>query len=279
MVPGGSSPRVRGKRREGPDLAAAVRLIPARAGKTARAQNLLATRRAHPRACGENGAKVRIWPPPFGSSPRVRGKPRPRLQVAGEPGLIPARAGKTAWPHPGRGPAWAHPRACGENSCAHARARAPDGSSPRVRGKPVVLQARAGRRGLIPARAGKTARGAGRPGRGRAHPRACGENCWWEVREMKILGSSPRVRGKQLSYCRFENPIGLIPARAGKTRTGPWIARCWRAHPRACGENLGRQKRTISCGGSSPRVRGKPRQYRGVRCRSRLIPARAGKTR
>ena len=70
--------------------------------------------------------------------------------------LIPARAGKTAllwrWGWSGR----AHPRACGENPHGPAFHVGPAGSSPRVRGKPVISASRFAPAGLIPARAGKT---------------------------------------------------------------------------------------------------------------------------
>ena len=71
-------------------------------------------------------------------------------------------------------------------------------------------------------------------------------------------GSSPRVRGKLPRRAGQRTQVGLIPARAGKTRSAHRHASGRRAHPRACGENQGRG-----------RVRPHPMG---------LIPARAGKT-
>ncbi|EFW09852.1 hypothetical protein HMPREF9005_1176 [Actinomyces sp. oral taxon 178 str. F0338] len=51
------------------------RLIPARAGKTSSGASSWGARRAHPRACGENGTALTAAINPTGSSPRVRGKP------------------------------------------------------------------------------------------------------------------------------------------------------------------------------------------------------------
>ena len=132
---GGSSPRVRGKHESVGSLGRVSRLIPARAGKTRRGGGRARCTAAHPRACGENRARLARAPAQVGSSPRVRGKPGrgggPVLRV----GLIPARAGKTSTRWGARCPQRAHPRACGENIQGVADALKAVGSSPRVRGK------------------------------------------------------------------------------------------------------------------------------------------------
>ena len=239
----GSSPRVRGKLREGDHAGLPARLIPARAGKTSRSRCGPRSTGAHPRACGENGLDE--WPgaPAEGSSPRVRGKLFVGALDQFGLRLIPARAGKTPCPPSPTRPPAAHPRACGENveeigypvPCA--------GSSPRVRGKPAPGRARRDMEGLIPARAGKTSRSVRGCGSGRAHPRACGENVADLEEETSPDGSSPRVRGKPEQVARQRAHPGLIPARAGKTpgRTGRGPAGT--AHPRACGENYKRPSR------------------------------------
>ena len=154
----GSSPRMRGK----PtfltlDLPAA-RLIPAHAGKTPSRFLSSASKRAHPRACGENSD------PPFstlwikGSSPRMRGKHAGGVTAEGGLGLIPAHAGKTCGPAAGWSGAGAHPRACGENAESNLALAQLEGSSPRMRGKPSRVATRSLRDRLIPAHAGKTAK-------------------------------------------------------------------------------------------------------------------------
>ena len=56
--PGGSSPRMRGKRSRGLLMMGVPGLIPAHAGKTGRKSHPPAASTAHPRACGENNNGV-----------------------------------------------------------------------------------------------------------------------------------------------------------------------------------------------------------------------------
>ena len=112
----------------------------------------------------------------MGSSPRVRGKRRGDGREQYRVRLIPARAGKTGEEAVDVCEVRAHPRACGENRTIVAWRLPAAGSSPRVRGKRAVSRGRAWHRGLIPARAGKTAALGSVCGFAWAHPRACGEN-------------------------------------------------------------------------------------------------------
>ena len=215
---GGSSPRVRGKRRVGRGVRLATGLIPARAGKTVMASMTHAAPGAHPRACGENVQGRYSLRLQRGSSPRVRGKPVGDAGREVRERLIPARAGKTRSIIRGPEHRRAHPRACGENHEKKIPDALAEGSSPRVRGKHSLDRRIRCSRGLIPARAGKTPP-PGVPASPRAaHPRACGENelCMW--RRDRLIGSSPRVRGKRPRPRAVLLLVGLIPARAGKTR-------------------------------------------------------------
>ena len=274
----GSSPRVRGKHLQVDAHQRVRRLIPARAGKTYAAPSGVFIATAHPRACGENPA----WPstphPRGGSSPRVRGKRDLDETVGEDTGLIPARAGKTCGAGGGRGVAWAHPRACGENRVHIDPSGDPWGSSPRVRGKRPPPPPGPPPPGLIPARAGKTLVTIHGPAPQTAHPRACGENRRGWSRRSTGGGSSPRVRGKRLAVDLLVLRPGLIPARAGKTPALGYLASGSRAHPRACGENRQGAPELRGAEGSSPRVRGKRRPAERFRLRAGLIPARAGKT-
>ena len=153
----GSSPRMRGKRRHSEQRRIPRRLIPAHAGKTLACDRGRSTRRAHPRACGENELILGNVSCPVGSSPRMRGK-RGYSQSAL------ARA-------------MAHPRACGENLARPGHVSRKSGSSPRMRGKHHIEVDIVGSVRLIPAHAGKTSRTAEAWSPNRAHPRACGENC------------------------------------------------------------------------------------------------------
>ena len=274
----GSSPRVRGKRRQRRRGRSVLGLIPARAGKTRSCAPSTTPRTAHPRACGENRlrgfSRVRAW----GSSPRVRGKPVDANACLSACRLIPARAGKTdVCDMPNCRPR-AHPRACGENAVVREFGEAARGSSPRVRGKRRCPRVRRGGARLIPARAGKTDGDLDFLTGHWAHPRACGENEEIRGRLLAVEGSSPRVRGKPRRSGLRRRLSRLIPARAGKTNGRTAAARSEPAHPRACGENVGVHFCVHFCSGSSPRVRGKHRRHSSSVGEPGLIPARAGKT-
>ena len=71
----GSSPLTRGKLQAASDVSAAIRLIPAHAGKTGAGDNLTGISQAHPRSRGENRRFRRSYVMGFGSSPLTRGKP------------------------------------------------------------------------------------------------------------------------------------------------------------------------------------------------------------
>ena len=254
----GSSPRVRGKLVPGPAKGSRTGLIPARAGKTVLLRPNRSGSGAHPRACGENALGFDEGGGHEGSSPRVRGKQRNHVTRDGGRRLIPARAGKTFHSCRRNGHAWAHPRACGENSARELPWFGSVGSSPRVRGKQPPLDVREPAGRLIPARAGKTILLFLSVSAAAAHPRACGENSIWVFLTGFLAGSSPRVRGKRADRCAGQPRVGLIPARAGKTGRRPRPRRAWSAHPRACGENSIGAGLSQSSHGSSPRVRGKP---------------------
>ena len=53
-----------------------------------------------------------------------------------------------------------------------------------------------------------------------------------------MVGSSPRMRGKQVIYLVDQYSPRLIPAHAGKTGIPSTLMLASPAHPRACGENV-----------------------------------------
>ena len=73
-------------------------------------------------------------------------------------------------------------------------------------------------------------------------------------------------------------PNGLIPACTGKTLSRRTAQRASSAHPRMCGENQGLTWQQRPTAGSSPHVRGKPRDGTRVDHLGGLIPACTGKT-
>ena len=192
--------------------------------------------------------------------------------------LIPAHAGKTQRARDLPSWARAHPRSCGENAKGAGSALLGAGSSPLMRGKPRLVEVTENRDGLIPAHAGKTPPSGPCRARARAHPRSCGENTIQGATSCGYTGSSPLMRGKQISEKHELCARGLIPAHAGKTDTEAAAEVLKRAHPRSCGENNDLLLGLHTDPGSSPLMRGKPvEEVRHVYCGG-LIPAHAGKT-
>ena len=167
---------MRGKHYRSPTYSPRGGLIPAHAGKTRYQINERTPRGAHPRACGENSRAVASASRAPGSSPRMRGKQLLSCSMSVNTGLIPAHAGKTAFFLGEFNGCWAHPRACGENFVEVGKDWADVGSSPRMRGKPLIPLSSLSHTGLIPAHAGKTSWSRSRQAHRPAHPRACGEN-------------------------------------------------------------------------------------------------------
>ena len=111
----GSSPLVRGKRKNLVNGGASFRIIPACAGQTYRFLVPLGPNTDHPRLCGANLREATACALPVGSSPLVRGKPVRRPGAHSTQRIIPACAGQTPR---GLGRLWVfpdHPRLCGAN--------------------------------------------------------------------------------------------------------------------------------------------------------------------
>ena len=274
----GSSPLTRGKLRVQQGVDAAVRLIPAHAGKTRQGRESVGNPKAHPRSRGENTVSARSPALATGSSPLTRGKPpwcRPGPRGRG---LIPAHAGKTSAGRSRPGPPWAHPRSRGENRGPADPRRPGGGSSPLTRGKQQRRYVFKRLERLIPAHAGKTQCPWLRQSRVGAHPRSRGENAPGETYEGAVTGSSPLTRGKQGTRCARHVSPGLIPAHAGKTLATPRNAQRQPAHPRSRGENRNVVGAVFARLGSSPLTRGKLEIPVQLVVGCGLIPAHAGKT-
>ena len=193
-----------------------------------------------------------------GTSPRTRGKLI--NQTTEEPLIrnIPAHAGKTG----GSGDTCCgcseHPRARGENSDWGSIPIIYGGTSPRTRGKHLIGLVHQGFDLNIPAHAGKTP----------------------PVKPPLAtpVGTSPRTRGKPLPTVSFHTPPGNIPAHAGKTASWTRPVPAMGEHPRARGENSSTLQWFWATMGTSPRTRGKPREFGEFHQVFRNIPAHAGKT-
>ena len=274
----GSSPLARGGPSPADPRGARAGLIPARAGRTVADSTTPASCGAHPRSRGADPERVPESVPMGGSSPLARGGLARRSRRAVRVGLIPARAGRTKRPAGRRPTTGAHPRSRGADPDARGRRERCRGSSPLARGGPMVERRRQARRGLIPARAGRTSSAWVYPGRRRAHPRSRGADHVWITTSKDAEGSSPLARGGQVRGYLGQAASGLIPARAGRTVVIRCAASCRRAHPRSRGADTRHGSLATFRAGSSPLARGGPR-HPVPRSHSRgLIPARAGRT-
>ena len=215
---GPAHPRSRGENGEGrADDILRARLIPAHAGKTWPGWRGRRGSAAHPRSRGENLPCEPAAPELVGSSPLTRGKRGSGRWPRRNQGLIPAHAGKTDREQRPGDRDRAHPRSRGENGQDGHDEGAPAGSSPLTRGKRPRGRSLYRCPGLIPAHAGKTARGQSPRRGGRAHPRSRGENINSRRPLNSRAGSSPLTRGKLRVSVRLVAWLGLIPAHAGKT--------------------------------------------------------------
>ena len=155
----------------------------------------------------------------MGSSPLARG-PRSMARFGDIVlGLIPARAGTTIrrLPYPPR--PRAHPRSRGDHFQISRQNSTVSGSSPLARGPPPVRIPEWVRTGLIPARAGTTPAGNVHVVTHGAHPRSRGDHSPTQPRASYRPGSSPLARGPRMAGVAVGAVGGLIPARAGTTKT------------------------------------------------------------
>ena len=237
------------------------RIIPARAGPTARRCCPCVGRADHPRSCGANFHDNSRNAQPFGSSPFVRGQQVLGFVPPGRVRIIPARAGPTQVLRITTHPMADHPRSCGANAGQVLQVTALGGSSPLVRGQPGQRHIRQKPQRIIPARAGPTFIDIRLKVALTDHPRSCGANVV-RIRRLTVLtGSSPLVRGQRRTVVLPRFAVRIIPARAGPT----------------LGRRLVENHRT----GSSPLVRGQPAHatyYLGVRGSSPLVRGQLSET-
>ena len=152
------------------------------------------------------------------------------------------------------------------------------GSPPQVRGKhawelPISPTDR-----ITPADAGKTGLINNPNEKTRDHPRGCGENHPTQCFRVPIIGSPPRMRGKQRILDQLCADKRITPADAGKTVQHGNAQRRKQDHPRGCGENCFAGLATSRAQGSPPRMRGKPVPLLHELQEQRITPADAGKT-
>ena len=173
------------------------RIIPADARSTDLGARYSRRIQDHPRGCGEHKSLVvRIaWNP--GSSLRMRGTLAGTHHVRAAPGIIPADAGNTPTSHLSARHMRDHPRGCGEHQSSVAFFQNSLGSSPRMRGAPIIWAAMYRILRIIPADAGSTSKPNRKHRSPEDHPRGCGEHRPRRRVPAAARGSSPRMRGAQ----------------------------------------------------------------------------------
>ena len=95
---------------------------------------------------------------------------------------------------------------------------------------------------------------------------------------LRVLGSSPRMRGAHSADCWHAWPYGIIPADAGSTARKIVVCVPVADHPRGCGEHNAVTYKQNSAQGSSPRMRGAHLEQLHLAASGRIIPADAGST-
>ena len=191
-------------------------ITPAYAGKRAPAPSTRPLSRDHPRVCGEKIQFIKARYIGAGSPPRMRGKDS-QGGKSGEPtGITPAYAGKSAPCPEGVISTMDHPRVCGEKELEPMQESIAPGSPPRMRGKAARTAPPSWRAWITPAYAGKRKASFDPAFMARDHPRVCGEKGEQPVKKKEIMGSPPRMRGKDIFFLFFFQVSRITPAYAGK---------------------------------------------------------------
>ena len=173
------------------------RITPAYAGKSERSAGPSLWTQDHPRVCGEKPFGRLCLNLILGSPPRMRGKGFGFVCRHCEIRITPAYAGKSFFRALESQRSWDHPRVCGEKPREARNICLDRGSPPRMRGKDSVVDGLQCVHGITPAYAGKRACGTQNRQGWRDHPRVCGEKLECRLESLGLLGSPPRMRGKE----------------------------------------------------------------------------------
>ena len=141
-----------------------------------------------------------------------------------------------------------------------------------------MLFCSAGSHRSIPAWAGETAHGVRQLDERPVYPRVGGGNSTQLHVMPRMMGLSPRGRGKPPTACEWMRAARSIPAWAGETRLARRAFAAARVYPRVGGGNQFNKPWVASIGGLSPRGRGKLEGLLPDCVKHRSIPAWAGET-
>ena len=171
-----------------------------------------------------------------------------------------------------------HPRSRGVYPSESLLCNLPRGSSPLARGLHPPLLLRVHPRRIIPARAGFTSKGAASSAATRDHPRSRGVYSVERHIIPAIGGSSPLARGLLFYITCDSEREGIIPARAGFTRSRRSMRTTASDHPRSRGVYISSKSSGLIIAGSSPLARGLLSGGAVDGGADGIIPARAGFT-
>ena len=150
-------------------------------------------------------------------------------------GIIPADAGLTSSSSCLACEDGDHPRGCGAHLPRWWFKSILRGSSPRMRGSPIMCMSYPGVPGVIPADAGLTEDHEFLRWRAWGHPRGCGAHPKSKKEKESDPGASPRMRASLSRGITCMPRSGVIPAGAGLTvERAQGGIRAW-DHPRGCG--------------------------------------------
>ena len=195
----GSSPLARGLQGITRDFRAGEGIIPARAGFTPPSRSRRPRRSDHPRSRGVYVRDPSHCGDGQGSSPLARGLLCVGLELKND--------------------AWDHPRSRGVYRPRIISTSSPIGSSPLARGLPTEFEVHLIHGGIIPARAGFTPLSWWKCQHCPDHPRSRGVYEFPDLQAAWEAGSSPLARGLLPHSCDDGGGGGIIPARAGFTRS------------------------------------------------------------
>ena len=230
---------------------------PAYAGKTAQSSRARSLCGKHPRVCGEDPQTLRTATVSRETPPRMRGRPVYVSIAARYARNTPAYAGKTAFCGNIQTFFKKHPRVCGEDRSILPRCSERIETPPRMRGRPLHLQASCAPAGNTPAYAGKTGEDLPQSTLNEKHPRVCGEDHIQSQSEIPVKETPPRMRGRLLWRFAFARKERNTPAYAGKTLKRLRIQPTKEKHPRVCGEDPPRQVSYLRPPETPPRMRGR----------------------
>ena len=209
--------------------------------------------------------------------PLARGREWSHLVSSAGQGITPARAGKSCPVGEGQVGVGNYPRSRGEERAATMTSAASMELPPLARGRVLVSPTPRLKQGITPARAGKSHPRDSRARRGGNYPRSRGE----EPKNRPEVSSPPELpplaRGRETAAGQRILPLGITPARAGKSAQLLERVALKRNYPRSRGEEIRVMLPMRPSKELPPLARGRVTTCPRHRRTRGITPARAGK--